>query len=361
MDLTTNAHSPKPARPLNIWVVSDGRAGIENQALGLAEAIARKIEADISVKRVAWPRWMRRAPSRITPAWPKLLDFGGETLTPPWPDLWIGNGRASIPLSIGVRRWSNHRTFVVQLQDPVRNPRLFDLVIPPRHDGLEGPNVFPIIGAAHRVIGTRLREAMSAFRAEIDALPHPRVAVLIGGVAKAYRMSLSHSNRLADLIEDAVSRSGGSLMLTFSRRTPPDARTLLTDRLSHLPGVIWNDEGPNPYFAFLGAADVILVTEDSANMPAEAAASGAPVYLLPMEGGQARRRRFHEDLAARGVTRPFTGSLESWTYPPLNETDRAAEEVIRRMSQPRLNPQGSDTRLHQIAAIRSRLRRIVGR
>ena len=361
MDLTTNAHSPRTSPPIHIWVVSDGRAGIENQALGLAEAVARKTDARIFVKRLVWPRWMRRVPSRLIPAWPRLLDVGADDLTPPWPDLWIGNGRASIPLSIGVRRWSNHQTFVVQLQDPVRDPRLFDLVIPPRHDGLEGPNVFPIIGAAHRVITSRLQEAASAFGAEIDALPHPRVAVLIGGVAKAYRMSLSHSKRLADDIEGAVTRSGGSLMLTFSRRTPDDARKLLTDRLSHLPGVIWNDKGPNPYFAFLGAADVILVTEDSANMPAEAAASGAPVYLLPMEGGQARRRRFHEDLAAHGVTRPFTGALESWTYPPLNETDRAAEEVIHRMSQPRLNPSASDTRLHQIAAIRSRLRRIVGR
>lgn len=346
MDLTADASPRLAPRPLTIWVVSDGRAGIENQALGLAEAVARKTDAHICVKRVAWPGWMRRVPSRLTPAWPRLLDVGGDAVRPPWPDLWIGNGRASIPLSIGVRRWSNHRTFVVQLQDPVRNPRLFDLVIPPRHDGLTGPNVFPIIGAAHRVVESRLQEAKAAFHAELDALPRPRVAVLIGGVAKAYRMSPLHSDRLASDIEGAVNGSGGSLMLTFSRRTPADARKLLTERLSNLPGLIWNDEGPNPYFAFLGAADVILVTEDSANMPAEAAASGAPVYLLPMEGGQARRRRFHEDLAAHGVTRPFTGSLERWTYPPLNETDRAAEEVLRRMGHPRLNPEGSDTTLH---------------
>ena len=361
MDLTPAASSSPESRPLNIWVVSDGRAGIENQALGLAEAVARKVNANITIKRVAWPRWMRRTPSRLIPSRPELLVVGGAELAPPWPDVWIGNGRASIPLSIGIRRWSNHRTFVVQLQDPVRNPKLFDLVIPPRHDGLEGPNVFPIIGAAHRVVVNRLEEARTAFSSELDALPRPRVAVLIGGVAKAYRMSLKHSDHLANDIEGAIRRSGGSLMLTFSRRTPTDARKLLTDRLSGLPGVIWNDQGPNPYFAFLGAADVILVTEDSANMPAEAAASGAPVYLLPMEGGQARRRRFHEDLEAHGVTRPFTGNLESWTYPPLNETDRAAEEVLRRMRQPRLNPAVPDTRLHQIAAIRSRLRRIVGR
>ena len=358
MDLTQAAPQTLDSRPLKIWVVSDGRTGIENQALGLAEAVARKADADIAVKRIAWPGWMRRAPSRMTPAWRSLLAVGGDQLDPPWPDLWIGNGRASIPLSIGVRRWSNHRTFVVQLQDPVRNPLLFDLVIPPRHDGLEGPNVFPIIGAAHRVVGSRLIEDRNAFSAAIDPLPRPRVAVLIGGPAKAYRMSLPHAERLAKEIEGAIQRSGGSLMLTFSRRTPASARALMTERLSKLPGMIWNDQGANPYFAFLGAADIVLVTEDSANMPAEAAASGAPVYLLPMEGGQARRRRFHEDLAAHGVTRPFTGRLETWTYAPLDETERAAEEVLLRMRQHRHNPGGPDTSLHQIAAIRSRLRRI---
>jgi mitochondrial fission protein ELM1 len=51
-----------------------------------------------------------------------------------------------------------------------------------------------------------------------------------------------------------------------------------------------------------------------------------------MDGGQPRRRRFHADLAERGVTRPFTGRIESWTYPPLDETDRAAREVLRRFA-----------------------------
>jgi hypothetical protein len=316
--------------PLRIWAVSDGRAGIENQALGLAEAIARQVPAEIEVKRISWPRWMRRTPSRLIPAWPGLLEAGGEGISPPWPDIWIGNGRAAIPLSIGVRRWSQGRTFVVQLQDPLRAPRLFDLVIPPTHDQLTGDNVFPIIGTPHRVTQDRLNSARTEFTAQLDPLPHPRVAVLIGGAAKAYDLSPTRARQMADDIARAISASGGSLMLTFSRRTPADARQILTDRLSGLPGIIWDETPPNPFFAFLGAADAILVTEDSANMPAEAAASGAPVYLLKMDGGQPRRVRFHQDLAARGVSRPFAGAIEHWSYDPLRETERAAAEVLRR-------------------------------
>ena len=42
--------------PLAIWVVSDGRAGIENQALGLAEAVQRLTPAEAAYLR-AVPLW----------------------------------------------------------------------------------------------------------------------------------------------------------------------------------------------------------------------------------------------------------------------------------------------------------------
>ena len=66
------------------------------------------------------------------------------------------------PYAMGVRRWSNERTFVAQLQDPRVNVREFDVVIPPIHDGLEGQNVLSIVGLpsrharAHRFGGARL-------------------------------------------------------------------------------------------------------------------------------------------------------------------------------------------------------------
>ena len=41
---------------------------------------------------------------------------------------------------------------------------------------------------------------------------------------------------------------------------------------------IWDGTGANPYFAFLHHADHVLVTEDSANMAAEAASTAKPVH-----------------------------------------------------------------------------------
>ena len=316
---------------LSIWAVSDGRAGIEAQALGLAEAVARRLPSEIVLKRLAWPSWMRRIPTQLMPPARRLLSPGADSFAPPWPDLWIANGRASIPLSIAVRGWSHHRTFVVQLQNPLRPSHLFDLVAPPNHDDLRGDNVFGITGTPHRVTPERLAAELDIFSERLDALPRPHVVALIGGRSKAFDLPMDRAAHLAADLRGAVEGSGGSLLLTFSRRTPRAAEALMRRALDGVPGLFWDGCGHNPYFAFLATADIILVTEDSANMPAEAAATGKPVYLLEMTGGQARKRRFHAELASRGVARRFEGRLDRWSYSPLRETDRLAEEVLRRM------------------------------
>ena len=318
-----------PDGELSIWAVSDGRAGIEAQAVGLAQAVARLRPAKISIKRLAFRRAGRR------PWWLHLRPLHdldpASGIAPPWPDLWIGCGRASVALSMRVRRWSRGRTFVVQLQDPQAPAGAFDLVIPPRHDQLAGPNVLPILGSPHRVTPERLAEEAKAFEALLAPLPRPRVAVLIGGRSKAFDLPPARAAEIAEEIGQAVSAAGGSVMVTFSRRTPDAARAVLAARLADLPGLVWDGEGANPYFAFLEAADHILVTEDSINMAAEAAFTGKPVHILALPGGSAKFRRFHEELAKAGAARAFTGSLESWVYDRVRETDRAAQDILLRV------------------------------
>lgn len=316
-------------RPLVVWAVSDGRAGIEGQVVGLAQALARLTPVDLETKRIAWRGPLGRLPGWLKPSRALLTPDSG--ISPPWPDVWIAAGRATLPLSRRVRQWSGGRTFVVQTQDPRTPLDDYDLVIPPRHDQLEGPNVFPIVGSPHRVTAERMRMEADRFAARISALPPPRVAVLIGGASKAHRLSSDAAAELGRRIAEAVLAQGGSLLLTFSRRTPEDAKAALNDALARVPAWIWDGQGENPYFGFLGAADAILVTADSVNMAVEAAASGRPVHILPMEGGSPKFERFHASLQAAGAARPFDGVLESWSYTPLAETDRAAAEILRRL------------------------------
>lgn len=322
------------SQPLSIWVVSDGRIGMENQALGLAEAVQRLFPARIIVKRVRWKPAFDKLPSALKASW--MLDPASDPVEPapgqPWPDLWIATGRATLPLSAAVRRRSGGRTFVVQTQDPRWRTADYDLVVAPRHDSLAGHNVLAITGSPHRITPARLAEAADEFSG-LEALARPRVSVLIGGRSRAHDLPVEHAERLAGRIAEAIEGAGGSLMLTFSRRTPEDSRTAITARLAGLPGVIWDGTGQNPYFAFLNAADHILVTEDSANMAAEAASTGRPVHVLPMVATKPADKfaRLHADLRQRGAARPFDGRLEGWRYEPLAETDRAARVVLERM------------------------------
>ena len=320
----------QPAEALVVWVVSDGRAGVENQALGLAEAIERRAPVRRIIKRVQlrtpW-RWM--APG-LVPAPRQALSIGSDAIEPPWPDILIGCGRASIPFSLGVRDWSRGRTFVVQLQDPRMNPREFDVVAPPSHDGLEGPNVISIVGACHRVTPERIDQELLDFPTPLEDLPGPRLAVVIGGKSKRQNISAQRARAIAEVMAQLQRHTGGTLLATLSRRTGEAARMQLRTWLAPHCALYYEDErsGPNPYLAMLGAADHIFVTADSVNMAAEAASTGRPIHLLDVDGTPGKLRRFHDSLIERGCARWFSGVLESWTYPPLLETDRVAAAVL---------------------------------
>ena len=326
------AKAQKP--PLTIWAVSDGRAGIEAQVVGLADAVARLTPAEITVKRIAWKAPFGRLPWAFVP--PRLALERRSGVAQPWPDIWIAAGRATLPLSTRMRRWSRGETFVVQTQDPRTALSAFDLVIPPAHDELAGPNVFPIVGAPNRMSPERLAAELARFEARMASLPRPRIALIVGGKSKAFDLPAERAAAMGREVVAAVAATGGSILVSFTRRTPAAARQILTEALSALPGWIWDGEGENPYTAFLAAADAILVTEDSTNLATDAAVTGKPLQILAMDGASPKFARFHADLERRGIASRFAGELrmgdQSEAYAPLDETNRAARELLRRFS-----------------------------
>jgi len=318
----------QPADPITIWAVTDGRAGIENQALGLAEAIGRRAPIKLVTKRVRLRAPWNMLPPGFVPAPRLALTLGSDEIEAPWPDIIIGCGRVSIPFTMGLKHWSQGKTFTVQLQDPRVNPREFDVVVPPIHDGLEGPNVLPIVGACHRVTPERVDQELIDFTPALEDLPSPRLAALIGGKSKRQNISAARARAIADALVAVQRETGGTLMVTLSRRTGDAARLQFRTWLAPHCAVFYEGEGPNPYFPMLGAADHFFVTADSVNMATEAAATGKPIHVLAVDGHAGKLDAFHKSLTRRGCARPFEGRLETWTYPPLLETDRAAAAVL---------------------------------
>jgi mitochondrial fission protein ELM1 len=303
---------------LKTWIVTDGGAGYEVQALGIAEALGVVPE----VKRIR-----QSAPWRWLAPWGPVADPGD--IVPPWPDLVLAAGRQSIPFARLIRRKSKGKTFVAVLQDPRVPPSWFDFVWVPAHDRLRGQNVLATTVSPHRLTPERLLGEAERILPEIDHLPRPRIAVLLGGTNAVFRFDEAAAQRIGTELADAAKRYGGGLMVTPSRRTGARQAEIIRERIKDAPSVMWNGEGENPYFGFLGAADVIVVTCDSVNMVGEAAGTGKPVYVIELEGGSAKWERFLGAIYAHGAARPFAGEIDAWVYRPLNATEEIATAIAR--------------------------------
>ena len=309
------------------WVVTDGKPGMENQCLGLAEAL----DATPEVKRIRIRAPWRHLPPQFWLSPLSALDPRGDQLAPPWPDLIIATGRQTVAPVLAIKKARGGATFAVQIQNPTTGRRRFDLVAVPAHDAVTGANVVVTLGALHRVTPERLAEAARNLEPEIAALGRPRIAVLIGGSNAVYRMTPAIAADMAARLARLARDRGAALMVTPSRRTGRDAEAALRRGLAGCAAAIWDGSGENPYFGYLGLADAIVVTADSVSMISEACATGKPVHIVDLDGGSAKFRRFHEGLRRAGMTRPFTGDLEDWRYAPLDDTARVAEAVRRRM------------------------------
>jgi uncharacterized protein len=305
-----------------VWVLHDGKDGLRNQVLGVAEAVGLPFEEKRLETRYPW--------KALPPAfWPNARHApgrGGDRLLPPWPRLIISAGGRSSAPAVSVRKAAGGNCLVVQIQDPKIAPRHFDLMLIPEHDRIRAPNILVTRGAPHRVTAAKLAEAAAIWRPRLAHLPSPRVAVLIGGGNGVYGLEPAAMALIAERLA-ALEAQGAGLMITPSRRTGAAAERILRQRLADAPVEIWDGTGDNPYFGYLALADHILATADSISMITEASATGKPVHVIPLEGGSPKFDAFHAAMREAGVTRPFTGELAEWSYPPRDDTAAAGMRI----------------------------------
>lgn len=301
-----------------VWVITEGLAGTENQCLGIAEAL----DVTPVIKRVT-----------LRQPWKLLSPYLGfecaatftEPLTAPWPDILIASGRKSIAASRYIKKQSEGKTFTVQVQDPRINPRHFDMVAVPQHDPTRGETVFVSVATPNRITAERLAQAKLDFAPLFENLPSPRIATLIGGSTKRHKFTIEEAKNLISKLNNLK-----GLMITTSRRTGEENTALIKASLSTPQNYFYDGISPNPYMGILAWADAILVTADSTSMVSEAATTGKPVYVLPMNGLTKRQNQLIENLKIYGAVREFAGTIENWTYPPLSDSSQIAAEIHRK-------------------------------
>ena len=131
----------------NCWILSDGKAGHENQSLGLAEALGRQPRVLRLSAKAPW-RWL---PPVLWRDPLTAVRFQDARPAPPWPELIIACGRTPAPVAAALRQASGGASFVVQIQDAKLPPEDFDLVVVPEHDRLRGAKVLTSRGALTRL------------------------------------------------------------------------------------------------------------------------------------------------------------------------------------------------------------------
>jgi len=297
-------------RKLTIWLIGDGKPGHENQSLGLAEALSRRVSCTIHRVSIAGVKGIfKRVRSAVA-----------EGAGLPEPDLIIAAGHATHPSLLWLAR--KHRARSVVLMKPSLPMSWFDLCIAPDHD-------FPDGGDRGNLILTR-----GALNRVVPPEDGPRAGgmILIGGP------SANHGWDGASLLKALAEVAGaGEWTLTDSRRTPEGFIGELRKILPAAAIFPHRETPPDWVPSRLAGAAEVWVTEDSVSMIYEALGSGGRVGLLPVPRHKENSRvlRGLEELVAEGYLTPFSQwqATRALPAPPsiLREADRCAGLVLDRL------------------------------
>lgn len=327
--------------PAMISTITDGRIGMNSQALGLARAIACIGSNVIQQYTVTAPAWANLLPPSLAADWnlfsitPELQPRGDELIA-------IGCGEKAQPALLALKK--RFGAFVVYIQRPRANEEKFDAIVAPRHDysskeivHIEQTTASKVIlttGAVSPITPQVLNQQREPARKKFAAYAPPFIAVLIGGENRAYRPD---QHQLVAQLSAIAEVTNATLLITTSRRSGDHIIHALQNHFADAH-FVWCGDGDNPYADMVAAADAFCVTYDSINMISEACVTGRAVYLLPLRsknGIRARRAarkfaRFHADIINKGHARLWCGVTDTWTFfksPPLNETVLAATAV----------------------------------
>ena len=345
----------------NVWIVSDGVAGMRLQSLALATAMGWTTPApdDTSTAHDA-PRFRDiivtpRQPLRSVPRLGQLamltpfLPISTPSLPfdeAGFPDILVTCGRRMAGLSIAVRhraRAAGYQMQTIHIQDPRLDPSCFDILLVPAHDPARGANVIVSTGSLNRLTMATIADAASALDRKWANAAYPRVVVMLGGDNRRYRISSAMASHMATQLTAFAAQTKASLLLVPSRRTPPELIRQLTATLAlddkYARHRIVTALDTNPYPGILGIADAIIVTADSVNMASEAAITGTPVMIAAWHNktrhnktGQIETGRlaaFHDAMIRGRHTAPLGDTIPTHEFTPLDEMPTICAHVKR--------------------------------
>lgn len=315
--------------PNSLILAVYGKKGHERQAL----AIARRLGGGIRVQL--------------------LEGRAGSIAVPEGTDVVIAAGRQAIAPARRIALRPAPRPLVAVLQPVAWRASRFDLVWAPLHDRNAVPFArgrrLETLTAPSAVTLEERREGAAAVAAAAPELGGTRVGVLVGGPSRSHRFGPAEAEEFAARLVALGEAHDASLLVTTSPRTGLAVTEILRERLSGTPHLFVDAAVGGPvtpslaYAGILERADALVVTTDSFAMLSDAAATGKPIHGWRLPGGRAKFETLYAGLVAHGAMRWFDGTLEPWSYPPLDAAGVVAEAILSRL--PAGLPGGAEGRI----------------
>lgn len=277
--------TPSASKQPLIWLLMGNRAGDNSQVLGLGEALGWPLEQ----KHFVYTRFEKFVNLPFGAHLSGVVRGQSSSLEGPWPDLVISAGRKNEPIARYIKKKADKPVRLIHIGRPWARVETWDLVVTtPQYRLPNDPNVLHNDTPLHRVTRERLDLAADSWRQRVAHLPKPLVVILAGGNSGPYPFDRASGERLAAQTDALAMRLRGSILVTTSARTLDETTDALFAGIES-PSILYRwkrDDPDNPFFAFLGLADHVVVTADSVSMMAEACATGRPVHLFDTGEGR---------------------------------------------------------------------------
>lgn len=269
-----------------IWVLLSQKPGDNNQCIALADAIG----LPYAIKRLDWPAHRTEEKTLSGELLADTVEAANRRqrvgLAEPWPHAIICCGRRTERFALWIRAQGESKIFKIgRASRPLRS---YDLLIAtPQFPVPPGHNVVKL--GLPPTLGTAGNASVLPNKASHDAalasFPKPWFAILLGGEVKQFRPATRALKAAACKIQEAADLSGGSVVISTSRRTPPEMLSAVLGGLTRPPYVYsWSAEraAENPYATLLGNAAAVVITADSISMTMDALAFGTPTFVLEL-------------------------------------------------------------------------------
>jgi mitochondrial fission protein ELM1 len=273
-----------------VWAITHRRCGDNEQTLALAESL----RWPFSTIELGEPAFRTRLLDGLRAAWRACRSDPETRPQPSRPDLVICCGLDAEQFARSIRRAAGPaNTQLVYIGRPRSRFAEFSLVLStPQYALPARPNIVQLELPLHRALPERIAAARAAWAPRFAHLPRPHIALLVGGSTGPFALDTRAAARLGRRASARARATGGSLLVTTSFRTQHWVTAALLDHLD-APAHIhrWSrNAAENPYLAYLGLADEIIVTGDSMSMLSESAATGKPLHIFDLgEGAYAMR------------------------------------------------------------------------